>query len=348
RVFKAWWIQRRQPGYRHAVRAFFSDLRRDFTPNRIRRFGQALVLANETPDDIKRYYAHFLHTPASVTYYASLISGRPWSVSAHAKDIWTIPQWEKREKLAHCDWAVTCTAANAEHLSALSTTVDKVQLLYHGLDFARFTEFEKPTTGRDGSDPQNPLQIVSVGRAVDKKGYADLLKAFANLPEELQWRFTHIGGGELLGPLKAQAVELGIADRIEWCGARPQNEVIERYRRADLFVLPSRISDDGDRDGLPNVLMEAQSQKLACLSTNISGIPELIKHGETGWLVPENSPDKLCTALVLLARDIQQREQLAQAGFERVTTVFSLTRGIDQLVEKFSNDENWPGARTCD
>lgn len=334
RVVRAWWKVRGNPGYKTALSQFIKDLKRDFTANRMRRFGQALVLAAEMPNTVRLYYSHFMHTPASVTYYASLINMTPWSISAHAKDIWTIDDWEKREKLASCEWLVTCTSANVEHLSALADDADKVSLLYHGLDFNRFDENPAEANTRDGGDADDPVQLISVGRAVDKKGYDYLLDALATLPAKLNWHFSHIGGGELLEALKSQAKRLGLEQRISWLGALPQTEVLALYRQADLFVLPSRISDNGDRDGLPNVLMEAQSQRLACLSTDISGIPELINHRQSGWLVPQQDSGTLAQALQTLIASPTLRHQLADAGFKRVHEHFSLEGGIDQLVQK--------------
>jgi len=336
RVFRAWWQVRKRPGYRFAKKQFLADLKRDPSFNRARRFAQALVLAQDMPDSVTHYYSHFMHTPASVTYYASLMNQKPWSISAHAKDIWTIDDWEKREKIASSEWVVTCTAANAEHLSSLADHAEKVSLLYHGLDFNRFAENSGAASERDGNDASNPVRLISVGRAVDKKGYDFLLDALSTMPRELNWHFSHIGGGELLGELKVQAVKLGLGDRISWLGALPQTEVLALYRQADLFVLPSRISADGDRDGLPNVLMEAQSQRLACLSTDISGIPELIEHAETGWLVPQQDSAALAAALRQLITEPALRERLAEAGRQRVHGHFSLDRGIDQLIEKLS------------
>ncbi len=138
RVLAGWRAARRLPGYAAARRAWLADLARDPTPNRVRRFGQALVLAAELPPDIGHLHAHFLHTPASVARYAALMRGLDWSVSAHAKDIWTTPDWEKREKLASAEWAVTCTEAGRDHLAALAPSPDMVALAYHGLDFDRF------------------------------------------------------------------------------------------------------------------------------------------------------------------------------------------------------------------
>jgi glycosyltransferase involved in cell wall biosynthesis len=334
RILKAWWSIRKNAGYRSARRQFFKDLKRDRSLNRIRRFGQAMVLATEMPESVEHYYSHFMHTPASVTFYASLMNARPWSISAHAKDIWTIEEWEKREKLASAEWLVTCTSANADHLSGLCDKPDKVSLLYHGLDFCRFDEPMQDFSGRDGSLVTDPVQIVSVGRAVNKKGYDYLLNALAEISSEIHWIFHHIGGGELLNDLRQQAEDLGISDKIVWHGSMAQIEVLARYRESDLFVLPSRISDNGDRDGLPNVLMEAQSQRLACLSTNISGIPELINHAETGWLVEQKNTEDLKLGLQRLITDVAFRDQLAVAGFERVRNHFSLEGGIDQLVSR--------------
>ena len=120
------------------------------------------------------------------------------------------------------------------------------------------------------------MQILSVGRAVPKKGYDILLQALALLPARLHWRFVHIGGGDELARLKPLADKLGIADRITWKGALAQEDVLVHYRSADIFALACRVAADGDRDGLPNVLVEASSQNLVCISTDISGIPELL------------------------------------------------------------------------
>jgi glycosyltransferase involved in cell wall biosynthesis len=333
-----------KPGFWRALITFSRDLWRDPTRNRMRRFAQAMVMAHNMPASVQLYYTHFMHTPSSVSYYASKINKISWSISAHAKDIWTIPEWELREKLASSQWLVTCTRANEKYLSSLADNADKVSLLYHGLDFDRFAQRPETVSKRDGSDADNTVRLVSVGRAVDKKGYPILLAALAGLPATLNWQFIHIGGGELLEQLQQQAREYGIDGRIKWLGALPQTEVLEQYRDADLFVLPSQISADGDRDGLPNVLMEAQSQSLACLSTNISGIPELIIHAETGWLVEQKDSQQLKQALQKLIANPDLRNTLAQAGFNRVRREFTMERGIDTLVARLKQSlgENKP------
>jgi glycosyltransferase involved in cell wall biosynthesis len=330
RVWGAWRRVRRAPGYRHARSLYLADLRRDFSANRIRRFGQALVLAAELPSGIDWLYAHFLHTPASVARYAACMRGLAWSVSAHAKDIWTTPEWEKREKLSDAAWAVTCTALGAEHLNALAP--GRVTLMRHGIDLARFPLLESAPSARDGSDPKNPVIIVSVGRAVAKKGYDDLLAALARLPADLAWRFVHVGGGALGGELAARAHKLGIAERVTWRGAATQEEVLRVLREADVFALASRVAADGDRDGLPNVLMEAMSQGLAVVTTSVSSIPELVTDGLDGALVAPGDIAALAKRIEALAREPWARLALGQAARERVRRDFDFTRHIGAII----------------
>ncbi|MHA1538257.1 MAG: glycosyltransferase family 4 protein [Alphaproteobacteria bacterium] len=334
RLLAAWRRVRRLPGYQSAKATWRADLRRDFSRNRIRRFGQAMVLAAELPPGVRRLHAHFLHTPASVARYASLITGLPWSCSAHAKDVWTTPQWEVAEKLAGLEALATCTRAGHDYLAGLADRPAKVKLIYHGLDFARFPPPGRPRPRRDGSDADDPVILLSVGRIVAKKGYDGLIAALGRLDPALHWRLVHIGGGDTRA-LSRQAEALGIAARIDWLGAQAQEVVLDRLRGADLFVLPCRITEDGDRDGLPNVLMEAQSQALACLSTTVSGVPELIEDGRTGLLVAPDDTEALTTALAELIAGPTLREKLGRGGLARVHRHFGQEPGLRALAGLF-------------
>lgn len=334
RVLRAWLHVRRWPRYREARATWLRDLARDRSMSRARRFGQALVLAAELPPDIARLHAHFLHTPTSVTRYAAALRGLPWSGSAHAKDIWTIPEWEKREKLAACEWLVTCTEVNREHLARLAPA-GRVGLVYHGLDRSRFAAPVRARRARTGADPADPVTILSVGRLVEKKGTDVLLAALARLPGDLHWRLVHAGDGPLRKRLEKRARSLGLAARIAWRGALTQQELLGEYRSADLFALASRVARDGDRDGLPNVLLEAQSQGLACVATRVSAIPELIRHSSTGVLVAPDSPEELAGALAGLIADPERRRALGEAGRARVTATFDLERNLEQLALRF-------------
>jgi glycosyltransferase involved in cell wall biosynthesis len=336
RVLRGWWRARRLPGYALARQRWLADLLRDPSRNRVRRFGQSAVLAAELPADVGWLHVHFLHTPASVARYAAAMAGLSWSASAHAKDVWTTPTWELRAKLADLRWLVTCTRTGAEHLAALAPAAGRVALVYHGLDVRRFPPPQTPPSLRDGGDPEQPLRLLSVGRCVAKKGTDVLLRALASLPKDLSWRLVHIGGGPLARSLQRQAAALGVAERIEWRGPQPQDQVLASYRAADLFVLACRIAPDGDRDGLPNVLLEAQSQRLACIATDVAGIPELIQHEATGLLVPPDDPAALAVAIKRLARKPDLRRRFGEAGMRRVYEVFSFESAIDALASRFA------------
>ncbi|MEO1315007.1 MAG: glycosyltransferase [Pseudomonadota bacterium] len=315
-----------RPGFARALAAFLRDLARDRTANRVRRFGQAAVLAAELPAETRFLYVHFLHTPASVARYTALMRGLDWGFSAHAKDIWTIPDWEKREKIAEAQFGLTCTASGAAHLAALAPQEAgpaRISLAYHGLDLSRFPA---PPERRDR---EGPLRLLSVGRLVEKKGYNVLLAALSALPRDLDWRFEHIGGGKLADALAAEAERRGLSDRIHWLGKRDQRDVIAALRRADLFLLPSRIAGDGDRDGLPNVLMEAASQRLPIVSTAVSAIPEFIRDGREGLLVPPGDADALADAISRIAVDEALASGLAAAAYARLRDAFGMEAGMD-------------------
>ncbi|WP_018237052.1 glycosyltransferase family 4 protein [Ensifer sp. BR816] len=338
RVFRSLLKSLPKPGFWHALVPFLQDLRRDWTRNRFRRFGQALVLVAEWPAGARWLHAHFIHTPASVTAYASIMAGVPWSCSAHAKDIWTSSDWELSEKLGRARWTVTCTRNGFEHLKSLTAEKSRVHLSYHGLDLDRFPSFEGDHSRRNGSDPNDPVRIVSVGRAVAKKGYDVLLKALSLLPPDLNWRFEHIGAGDLTKDLRSFADHLGLAPRVSWHGALDQKDVLARYRESDIFALACRVAVDGDRDGLPNVLVEASSQRLACVSTSVSGIPELLDNDANGIVVPPEDPATLASALERLIRDPALRTRLGAAAERRVRAEFDHHSSVDQLSGLFESE----------
>ncbi|ASJ75955.1 glycosyltransferase family 4 protein [Granulosicoccus antarcticus] len=339
RVLRSFFKVMTQFGFFPSLRKFASDLLHDRTRNRIRRFGQGVVLAAEWPADTQWLHAHFIHTPASVGAYASQILGIPWSVSAHAKDIWTSSDRELADKLASARWVVTCTEIGHRHLQSLAPNPATVHLSYHGIDLDRFPSYHRQPSLRDASKADEPVVILSVGRAVGKKGFDTLLDALAGLPAQLHWRFVHIGAGTELVNLQAQARSLGIDQRISWLGAINQSEVLANYQSADLFVLACRIADDGDRDGLPNVLVEAASQGLPCVSTRVSAIPELFTDEQNALLVEPDDAQALSAALARVFSAPDLRDRLGQAAQEKVRSTLDYHVSIRQLVGLF--EEQW-------
>lgn len=323
------WAQK-QPGYQKALTAFKADLKRQKNNDRYRRFGQACVMAHELPHDIKGIYVHYLHTPASVGRYAAMITGLPLFFSAHAKDIWTTAEWDLRQKIAFAEWGVTCTGVNETYLSSLSDNPQKVHLLYHGLDFSRFPEAKDRASRSNQS-----IKLISVGRAVEKKGYDDLFRALKRIESDDRWHFHHIGGGELSDKLEQLARDLGLEERITFAGALDRASVIKALMDADLFVLASKVAKSGDRDGLPNVLMEAQAMGLPVVSTSVSAIPEIIVDGETGFLVEAEDDEALAGSIQKLLDNQSLRLEFGAKAATTVRSRFSPDNGLDWLAGRF-------------
>jgi len=315
--------------YTNSLLQWLRDLLRDPTPNRVRRFGQAGVLAAELPAGTRHLHAHFLHTPASVARYAAGMSGLTYSLSGHAKDIWTRPAWELREKLEGARFCVTCTATNRDHLARLAPRT-QVYLIYHGLDRTTFSLPLVFGSARDGSSPGDPVRLLSVGRFQSKKGFDVLLRALALIRHHVV--LTLVGYGPEEQRLRRLARALRLGDRICWVGQVDHLAVRSLYRESDLFVLASRIARDGDRDGLPNVVVEALSQGLPVIASRVSALPEIVEDGVNGRLVPPEDPAALGAALSELIEDPAARQRMGAAGIHRVAEGWDTEVGVTRLL----------------
>ena len=339
RVMRGFLHAARLPGFSRLMRVFLRDLARDFSANRGRRLGQACVLARELAPDINHLHVHYLHTPGSVARYTAMLTGRRFSFSAHAKDIWTTPDWEKREKIADAHWGVTCTRQGFDELMRVAKAEDRLRLtlVYHGIDPRRMPPAPASRPGRDGSNPVDPVVLLSIGRLVAKKGFDTLLEAAAKLPSRLRWRAVIIGTGALRDELSRQAASLGIAERVTFAGALAQDQVVAALRAADIFVLPCREGESGDRDGLPNVILEAASQELPILSTNYAAVPEFIENGREGVLVPPGDARALSTMMAALIGDPARRAALGKAAREKFERAFGFDEGIAAIAARLES-----------
>ena len=299
----------------------------------VRHFLEAGYVADALFGQPERHlHAHFASSPALVALLTSRITGVPYTVTAHAKDIYVSHPDDLRAKLREARAVVTCTDYNRQHLLSRYPREcgGKLFRIYHGLDLSLFRCAPSPTP-----EPQEAV-ILSVARLVEKKGLDDLLAAVQILRlRGRRLRLEIIGTGPLRETLKAQAKHLGLEDRVRLLGAQPYEAVCRAYQRASVFALPCRVAADGDRDGIPNVLLEAVASGVPVVSTPVSGIPELIECDRSGLLVEPNNPGMLADALDRILETPELRTRLTEAARAKLEAHFSLDRCSARLLALF-------------
>jgi glycosyltransferase involved in cell wall biosynthesis len=278
-------------------------------------------------------HAHFADRAATIALVASRLLGIRYSLTAHAMDIYVEPVLLP-EKIGGAAFVATCTAYNQAYLHSLiaNGAKEKIKCIYHGLDTRPYV----PAVS--GNLSEGETMLLAVGQLKEKKGFTYLLQACRNL-REAGYGFTCqiVGDGPLREDLEGQISLLGLDGTVELCGALPHEEVIEKYAQASIFVLPAVTSSDGDRDGIPNVILEALTMHLPVVSTNHSGIPEVISHGENGLLVKSKDVQALTDALASLMEQPALRKQLGQHGRKIVLEKFDLPTNISALYAEFQH-----------
>jgi len=282
-------------------------------------------------------HAHFASTPTRVALFAHKLSGIPYTFTAHAKDIFAGDLEAFRVKLEGARAVVTCTQYNRDFLSKQYGPLcdGKLHCIYHGLDISqfKFSLFKRDEAGE-------PV-ILSVARLIEKKGLEDLIIAADILRRRGRtFKVEIIGTGPLRNPLKAHAQRLGLADRVSLVGAQAHDAVCLAYQRASVFVLPCVVAANGDRDGIPNVLLEAMASGVPVVSTPVSGIPELVASGANGILVPPHDARSLADAIEELLASRELSERLARAARTKLESSFSLEASADELLAIFRGAES--------
>jgi glycosyltransferase involved in cell wall biosynthesis len=276
---------------------------------------------------IEHVHAHFANKPTALARYASVLTGIPFSFTAHAKDLYLSTPDSIAGKAVRASFITTCTEYNADYLRGILLPGDraKVHTVYHGVDTDRF-KFRQTETSR-----ATPT-IVSVGRLVPKKGHRNVVQAAQLLRDRgYDFRLDIYGQGDLREPLRRQIEASGIGSMVHLHGARTQDELIQVYRKADVFVLAPVVTPNGDRDGIPNVLLEAMATGLSVVSTTISGIPEVIQHGVNGLLVPSEDPEAVADALAALLDDPDLRESLGTNAAQSVRARFDAATNAEYM-----------------
>lgn len=280
---------------------------------------------------ITHLHAHFGTIATTVARLAAALAGIGYSFTAHAKDIFCDygPAHDLARKLREAERVVTISDHNVAYLRQhYGRDAQGLVRIYNGLDLDRFT-WKAPHVGGG--------HILAIGRLVEKKGFHILIEAMRLLHAAgREARCTIIGGGEEHANLAAQIAASGLGGVVTLAGPLPQAEVMARLRAATVLACPCVVGQDGNRDGLPTVLLEAMALGTPCVATDVTGIPELVRDGETGLCTPEGDPEALAGALVRLLDDAALRHRLSQAGRALIEAEFDITRNAARLRAVFS------------
>lgn len=278
-------------------------------------------------------HAHFATAPAVVAMFTSELTGIPYTFTAHARDIYVDSQPNLlRMEMERAKAVVTVCEYNRDYLRERISPLSKakVHCIYNGLDPAEF-----PFHGSRYDAPAPPV-ILTVCRLVEKKGLDDLIVAAAILRnQQHEFRVEIIGDGPLRGHVNHEIAKFGLERFVQLIPSQPIEGVRVAYKRATVFVLPCVVASDGDRDGVPTVLLEAMLSGVPVISTPVAGIPEIICSPELGVLVQPNDPPLLARALDLLLRDSSLRDRLALAAREHVQRSCSVDFSASRLASLF-------------
>ncbi len=293
---------------------------------------QAVRLARLVRErELAHLHAHFATVATTVARLAAAMAGVPYSFTAHAKDIFheEVRPYDLRRKLRAAAGVITVSDFNLAYLRTIyGPDAARVRRIYNGLALEGFPF--QPSGDR-------PARIVAVGRLIEKKGFGDLIAACGLLAADGQpVECRIIGTGPLEPELRARVHRLGLERSVRLLGPRPQREVIAEVQAAAVFAAPCVVGADGNRDGLPTTLLEAMALGTPAISTGVTGIPEVLRDGETGLMVPEHDPPTLARALHRLLWDTALRVQLATRARRLIERHFDIHRNTAQMRELFA------------
>ncbi len=283
--------------------------------------------------NIEHIHAHWATHPALAAYIAQQLTGLTYSFTTHANDIY-VEQSMLDEKIHNASSIVTISEYNRQFLHQLYGTeaTDKTVVIHCGIDPNVFQS-------QAATKQTEQFTIICVARLEEKKGHTYLIKACAQLDAQgVNFRCLLIGDGEKRPQIEAQIEQFGLADRLILLGLQPRHRIKELLAEANVMVLASIITKTGQMEGIPVALMEALAMELPVIATAISGIPELIKDGETGLLVPERDPQAITTALLNLYNSPELGSELGRAGRIKVLQEFNLHRNVAKLYHILSQD----------
>ena len=276
---------------------------------------------------VHHLHVHFAGMAARTAFWIKRFFGIDYSLTVHANDIFVPNKFEiglpQIFSMASAIVVVSDFAAN-QLRDRFSDTASRFHRIYNGIDCDRF----RP------AQPSQPPLILSIGRLISKKGFDVLIDACASLQNGAQeFRCEIIGEGPLSAELQARIDRHGLGKQVLLVGPKSQAEIAACLSGATLFVLPCRIDADGAMDNLPTVVMEAMASALPVVSTDVGGVPEMVRDGESGLLVSQNDPLATAEAIARLIGDAELARSFGREGRKRAEELFSIDKNVRVLRE---------------
>ena len=305
-----------------------------FRNERFRHVYQAIELATIVrTTGIEHLHAHFATSATNVARMASYLSNIPYTFTAHAKDIYhqDIDFKDLQSKIHDASSVITVSNYNIEHLTRMfGSDKDKIKRVYNGLDLRKL-EYRIPKNRKP--------HIITIGRLVEKKGLNILVDACDILDKRgVDFHCSIIGKGELEFELIEQIKEKNLQDKVELTGALPRTQIIQKFYEASIFAAPAIVANDGNRDGLPTSILEAMALGVPCISTDVTGIPEVLKNNKTGILVPQNNSVKLANAIEKLLNDSKLSISLSENARKLIESNFDISKNSAKIREIFAQN----------
>ncbi|MGH8892495.1 MAG: glycosyltransferase [Actinomycetes bacterium] len=297
------------------------------------RLAEVMRAGQRNDRRVVHLHAHFAHDPAAVAMLTHDLTGVPWSFTGHARDVWQVPGAALAERVRSATFAVTCHQEAADRLRALvpAPVASRIRLVHHGVDLEAFRP--GPVRRRVAGVP---LRVVSVGRLTEKKGFDDLISACRLVAERgCEFRCTIYGDGPRRPELADLITRLGLDAVATLAGARTRKELLDDLMQADVFALTPYVTPDGDRDGIPNVVVEAMACGLPVVATAAGGITEIVRDRENGLLAAPRDVAGIADRLALSLADDEMRERLGGAARRTVRDGFDVRRGAGLLADLY-------------
>ncbi len=299
-------------------------------------FVSARIAKKMKKKKIEHIHAHFLNVPATIAFYCSKLLGVSYSITAHSAGEADLKEMiGLKMKIKNAKFIAVISDYLKKYINrVIYSCSDKTYVIRCGLDVNEYKTDKDHETIFD----KDKVRLLAVGRFVEKKGFRYLVKAAKLLKDsDISFNIVFLGDGALLENCRSVADEIGVSDVVSFKGSKSPEEVKDYYENSDIVVVPSVTAKTGEMEGIPVVIMEALLMGVPTISTEHSGIPEIIINEETGLLVPEKDPEAIKDAIIRLSSDIDLRRKVIENGKKIIEENFNIKKSAEKLKKLFNS-----------